>query len=47
LSGGLECSAHQSEDGRVEDTVDSSNAVSDPAANEATDNGAEIVLMML
>jgi hypothetical protein len=47
LSGALECSADESEDGSEEDSVDATDSVCDPAANEAADNGTEIVLQQL
>jgi hypothetical protein len=44
LRGCLQSSSYKSEDGSIEETVDSSNTISGPTTDEATNNGSEIVL---
>lgn len=47
VSGALQCPANESKDGGEEDSVDSTDSVCDPAANEAAENSAEIVLVVV
>jgi hypothetical protein len=44
LGGGLECTSHKSEDGSIEETVDSSDTVGGPTTDETADNCSRIVL---
>jgi hypothetical protein len=44
LRGCLQSSSDKSEDGGIEETVDSSDTISSPTTHEATNNGSEIVL---